>query len=63
MENAEDYLPEETNEVVYHVPDHEVVLSFNDDEHAYAFHDWWGLVGGQAFVKWVKTERHLEFRK
>lgn len=63
MRNAEEYLPDEESEFTRAVCDHEILLSFRDDEHAYAFHDWWNMVGSKAFVKWVEQERQPEYRE
>lgn len=37
------------------IPDHVVMLSFNDDDQAYAFHDWWNTEGFKAFQKFFET--------
>ena len=39
-----------------HFCDHEVLLSFNNDSGAHAFHEWWGLRGNQLFQKYCQEE-------
>jgi hypothetical protein len=34
------------------IPEHEVLLSFNDDCHAEAFRDWWNTIGINEFSVW-----------
>ena len=38
-------------EVVYHVPDHVVVMSFNDDYGAIAFNAWLSKIGGHGLIQ------------
>lgn len=46
-------------EVRYDIAEHEVMLSFNDDEAALAFHEYWEEVGKISFNKWLK--RHEDY--
>ena len=62
MDNPENYNPDMRDQFVRDVAEHEVLLSFNSDEHAYAFNDWWLMKGSQQFVDWVRDERHPEHR-
>lgn len=41
-----------SDQVVVNIADHEVLLSFNDDAHGYAFNDWWDSEGIKSFEKW-----------
>ena|GEM_PF-6748267 len=59
---AEEYLPDERSEITRKINNHEVFLSFNSDEHAYAFHDWWGVEGGERFIEWLTEYREGETR-
>lgn len=36
------------------VPEHELVLSFRDDDHAAKFHDWLEEIGWDQFTTWVE---------
>jgi len=63
MKNHKEYSPDIDREVRFELPDHQTLLTFTDDEHSYAFHDWWGLLGQKQFLEWVKTEIQLENRK
>ena len=40
-------------EIVRASKDHEVFLSFNGDDQAEAFLDWWAEIGLQAFKNWI----------
>ena len=41
-------------QIIRDVHHHEVLLSFNDDDQAEAFCDWWSGDGISAFEKWCK---------
>jgi hypothetical protein len=34
------------------VAEHEILLSFHDDDGAIAFHEWWRERGGEEFAEW-----------
>lgn len=38
--------------------ENEILLSFYDDEGAWAFREWWEEVASQAFAKWCMAEGH-----
>lgn len=38
------------------VPEHEVLLSFNSDEDAILFSDWWNFKGWTQFKKWADVQ-------
>ena len=57
-DKAEEYLPDMPRQIDREIHDHEVMLSFNSDDHAYAFDEWWGQEGQQQFLGWVTLE-HL----
>lgn len=37
------------------IHEHEVFLSFTNDEDAYNFYDWWADEGEHLFNKWERT--------
>lgn len=39
------------------VPEHEILLSFNSDNDAVAFYEWWNEKGWTEFEKWAKRNR------
>jgi len=43
------------NTILRDIYEHEVLLSFNDDDKAYAFNDWWNTKGFNAFQKFYET--------
>ena len=43
------------DEVTYHLPEHEVLILFNNDAGAEAFHEWWNAVGKKQFEVWVSS--------
>lgn len=45
------------DEITYRVPEHEVLLSFNNDAGAEAFNDWWFSVGKKQFVEWIISQQ------
>lgn len=56
-EEVEDLIAcELQRDVRYSVAEHEILISFNNDDGAYAFHEWWNSVGQKQFVDWVKKE-------
>ncbi len=38
----------------HNVADHDVLLSFDGDSQAVAFHEWWGVEGAVAFGDWLR---------
>jgi len=38
------------------IPEHEILLSFNGDEDAALFDEWWNLEGLDAFMKWAEAQ-------
>lgn len=46
-------LPDIETEVIYHVPEHQILLSFNGDDDAVQFEDWWHTEGVQAFSAYL----------
>ena len=40
----------------YRVPEHEVLISFNNDDDAYAFNEWWYKRGKEEFEKFFSKE-------
>lgn len=43
-------------EVVYHVPEHVVVLSFVDDDGAIAFGAWLAAIGGRGLIQHMAND-------
>lgn len=39
------------------VAEHEVFMSFNDDDDAVAFRDWWAEVGAEEFQDWLNKSK------
>jgi len=54
MDGEEDYSPSIGREVHSSVPEHEILLSFNDDWMAEAFDVWWRKQGEKQWLKWVQ---------
>lgn len=48
--------PQITQEMVVRAAEHEIMLSFNDDEDAELFSDWWNRKGCTEFMKWASKE-------
>ena len=48
--------PEIVNELVLHSEDYQVWLSFNADQDAEDFEEWWNTVGEGHFFAWVKLQ-------
>lgn len=44
-----------TSKIVYDVPEHQVLLSFNTDEEAMHFHSW--VQSGDAFDAWEQAKK------
>ena len=44
----------------FEVPIHQVLLSFNSDEHAIKFHEWWNLYGWKLFKGWYESDKELD---
>jgi hypothetical protein len=42
------------NTITTRVPEHQVLISFCDDEDAEKFSDWFHSVGKQKFLEWCK---------
>jgi hypothetical protein len=61
MSSDEDYSPSLGREVHSSVPEHEILLSFNDDWMAEAFNVWWRERGEEQWTKWVKMNE-VEFQ-
>ena len=49
--------PTINEEVVTRPAEHEIFLSFNADEDAALFAEWWESVGFAAFEKWAKKRQ------
>ena len=43
-------------EMVHHVAEHEVMMSFWDDEGAVAFNEWWDFYGSALFKKYFDSK-------
>lgn len=43
-------------EVSFYIPEHEVLISFNNDDDAYAFNEWWNVRGKEDFEKYYSKE-------
>ena len=46
--------PAINQEIVTRPAEHEIFLSFNDDEDAVRFAEWWESVGFKLFEKWER---------
>lgn len=44
----------ETEYSPQHVPAHEILLRFNNDQDAEAFSEWWAIDGRALFIEWAK---------
>lgn len=42
------------------VAEHEVLMSFNDDDDAVAFHEWWRSEGAVAFAEYLARQSAKE---
>lgn len=40
-----------------HVAEHEVFMSFNDDDDAIGFREWWHAEGSEHFNKWLEENQ------
>ena len=49
-------LPDIIREIHATVPEHQVLLSFVNDDDAMTFFDWWEDEGAYLFEQWVKGE-------
>lgn len=47
--------PEPPESVRRDIHDHEVLLSFNADEHAELFREWWKETGWKQFKAWANS--------
>lgn len=47
--------PTLNDEIVTRPAEHEIFLSFNDDQDAERFAEWWESVGFEAFQAWERT--------
>lgn len=47
--------PELPESVRRDIHDHEVLLSFNADEHAELFREWWNETGWKQFKAWANS--------
>jgi hypothetical protein len=43
-----------------HVCEHEVFMSFTNDDDAMSFRTWWDEDGSKLFAKWLKTNAEME---
>lgn len=43
-------------ERAYRLADHEVLMAFNGDSYAAAFHDWWDEEGAVLFQDWLNRQ-------
>jgi hypothetical protein len=50
--------PEVRTDAHFSVPEHQILLSFNNDEDALLFLDWWNECGWKAFAKWAKPKEN-----
>lgn len=50
-----------SGDISYSVPEHEVLISFDDDDAAAAFYEWWETHGADAFVEYVKENFGEDF--
>lgn len=53
-------LPEVLQEYHASVAEHEILLSFNADEDAIAFYDWWNTRGSNQWLAWMKKQGNKE---
>tara|TARA_A100001391_G_scaffold184405_1_gene152266 strand:- start:5 stop:199 length:195 start_codon:yes stop_codon:yes gene_type:complete len=58
--DASEFVPDEKRSLEVDIPEHEVLLSFTDDEQAEAFLEWWNRFGVETFCSWVEAGRPLE---
>jgi hypothetical protein len=42
------------------VADHEVLMSFNGDDDAFRFREWWDEAGAVAFAAWLANRQAAE---
>ena len=42
------------NEIHTSVPEHQILITFNDDEDAEKFFDWFNSVGAKHFLEWCE---------
>lgn len=48
-----------SKELTREVHDHEIFISFNSDEGAYSFQDWWHVEGEKLFQGWIRDQEKL----
>jgi len=53
--NADDILETKKQTDVY-IPEHEVLISFYDDENADKFYQWFDTIGKNDFVNWLAEQ-------
>jgi hypothetical protein len=46
--------------VRWEVHDHEVLISFNGDDQALAFREWWQEIGATYFQEWLDHRKGAE---
>ena len=53
----EDEIFEIKNEIRTRIPEHEILISFYDDEDAEMFYDWFNSIGKNDFVNWLAVQK------
>jgi hypothetical protein len=48
--------PSIEQETTVRMAEHEIMLSFNGDDDAVAFYEWWNSKGLTAFLKWAEKQ-------
>jgi len=56
MDNKIDSYTFNAEDVCHRVPEHEVLIQFNNDDDAYAFNEWWNIRGKEDFEKYFSKE-------
>jgi hypothetical protein len=52
--------PELKRETKFRLAEHQILLSFNNDEDAYPFEDWWYEEGFEMYQKYVERMKEEE---
>ena len=64
MSNLSGIRVTQNEEITYHPAEHEIFLSFHDDQGARAFSDWLTDAGWEAFIAWGKEHKeHGEYMR